>query len=373
MRYLSYALLLLGTIGCDGDSDAGLDGGATDAAARDASSPLDGASPTDAEAPDAAAPVDAGESADAGSVVNPSVPLVREITFEQPDGTNGWSDSDRVIFNWQDAATGRDRVPDAFVRGATGINVPDVATDIAYRGSRSVLLTMQPWGSRSTFRTDLEMVGDVNADPPLSRLFHQGDTHMVGFAMRIEHASADLSGGGFQLMMQYHNSNPARAGYGTSNNPALSMLRANDTDLQFALRDNRPGGERLNTFEAIPGGVRAGQWVRWVVKTRFNNFDSGENGLVEVWSATGRDPLAMHFRVDDRPLGYAYENPAHTYEIIMFDMYGSPRQDDARVYVDEIRIVDGDHDPSVVDPLSWGSYQHVLNQPYDDDLSAPVP
>ena len=269
MRYLSWALVVFSSLGCGG-ADARLDGGAPDAAPGDASRPLDAASPTDGATPtDGAAPGDARIDAggDAGRVVNPSVSLVREITFEQPDGTNGWSDSESLIFNWRHAATGRDRVPDAFVRAATGINVPDIATDVAYRGDRSVRLTMQPWSSASSFRTDLEMVGDVTADPPVSRLFHQGETHMVGFAMRIEHASVDLGGGGFQLMMQYHNNNPARAGYGTTNNPALSMLRTNDTDLTFALRDNRPGGERLSTFEAIPGGVRAGQWVRWVVKT----------------------------------------------------------------------------------------------------------
>lgn len=322
----------------------------------------------DAPSTEDAGTTDAG--ADGGVRTNPAVTLIREITFEQPDGTDGWSDPASVIFDWQDHPTGRDRVPGAFVRVAGGINVPALSDTLAYRGARSARLTMQPWSSPDTFRTDMEMIGDVTASPPIGRTFPQGTTVLVGFAMRIEHTT--MLGGGFQLMHQYHNNNPARAGYGTTNNPALSLLRSNDTDMSVALRDNRPGGERLNTFESIPGGVRAGQWVRWVFKTRFANFDSGENGLVEVYSAVGDEPLTMHFRVDDRPLGYAYENPAHTYELIMFDMYGSPRQDDAVVYFDEIRIAEGDLDPSVVDPIHWVSYQHVLNAPYDADLLEPT-
>lgn len=314
----------------------------SDAAIRDASSP-DGGAPRS----------------------NPDVELIREITFEQSDGTDGWTDSPSVIFNWQSASTGRANVPGAMVRMATGINLPTVVNDVVYRGDGAVRLVMQDWG-RETFRQDIEMVGNNGASPSVDRRFLQGETHVVGFAMRIEHAS--YPGGGFQLYHQYHNGSPPTAGYGVTNNPALSLLRVNDTDLQVALRDNRPGGERLNTFETIPGGVRAGQWVRWVFKTRFENYDSGENGLVEVWSAVGDEPLAMHVRVDDRPIGYSYANPDHAYETINFDMYGAPLQEDAAVYVDEVRIADGDIDVDSVDPINWVSYQHPLNQPFNGDL-----
>ncbi|MEM9074009.1 MAG: heparin lyase I family protein, partial [Myxococcota bacterium] len=304
---------------------------------------------------------------DSGVVTNPDVTLVRELTFEQVPGTNGWSSPEDVFFKWTDflSGTGRDRVPDPMVRAAGGINIPDIS-DVAYRGSRSAMFTMKPWSGRSASRTDLEMVGNVTGDPAVSRFFPQGETHLVGFAMRIEHAT--WPGGGFQLMHQYHNTAAPKAGYGITNNPALSLLRRNNDDLMVIARDNRPGGERLNTTHEIPGGVRAGQWVRWVFKTRFNNFDSGENGLIEVWSAVGDEPLELHFRVDDRPLGYTYADPANNYETIVFDCYGEPRQEEARVYFDEIRIAKGDLDPSVVDPLSWRSYQHPLNQPFNDDL-----
>ncbi len=307
----------------------------------------------------------AGSGGSAGKP-NPNVQLIREITFEQPSGTNGWSDSPEVVFNWQQHATGRDRVPDAFVRMAGGINLPDVNSDVVYRGKKSVLFTMKNYNG-STWRTDVEMVGDVNASPPLSRLFPQRETHVVGFAMRVEHPT--YPGGGFQLMHQYHNGNPPKAGYGITNNPAVALMRKNDTDLQVVIRDNRPNGERLQEFVDLPGAVRAGQWVRWVFKTHFSNFDDGQNGFIEVYSAVGTDPLKLHFRVDNRSIGYVYENPAHNYEAVIFDLYGSPLQPEGKVYMDEIRAAKGDLDASVVDPISWSSYQHPLNQPYDADLT----
>jgi hypothetical protein len=142
------------------------------------------------------------ESADSSDVEedtaehqNPAVELVRELTFEQPDGTNGWSDPAGVVFNWQDHPTGRHLVPDAQVRGATGINPPDISTTVAYRGERSAHFTMKPW-SGSTYRTDMEMLGNRNASPPIERVFHQGTTHLVGFAMRIEHATFDKQSSG---------------------------------------------------------------------------------------------------------------------------------------------------------------------------------
>ncbi|MEM9863050.1 MAG: hypothetical protein AAF938_15755 [Myxococcota bacterium] len=311
--------------------------------------------------------VDEGSSdaslTDGGNEVNPDVELTREITFEQPDGTNGWEDSSSVIFNWRTASIGRDRVPDARVRMATSINVPTVVNDVTYRGDRAVRLVMEGWSSPQSFRQDLELIG--NTSNGVDRRFRQGETHVVGFAMRIEHAT--WPGEGFQLYHQYHNPGPPKEGYGSTLNPAVSLVRTSNTDLSVILRDNRPGGERLNTTHRIEGGVRAGLWVRWVFKTRFANFDSGENGLVEVWSAEGREPLTMHFRVNDRPVGYAYEDD-RDFEVVIFDMYGRPFQEDATVYIDEIRVADGDLDPSVVDPIRWTNYQHPLNHPHNDDL-----
>lgn len=367
-------LMVLALFGCGDDSDssdASLDAPSSDASGVQDAESVDGSdssldvdSGTDDVGVEDATFTDSGP--DAGRS-NPSVELIREVTFEQPDGTAGWSDSASVIFNWQEAATGRDRVPDAFVRLTGGINIPDVVSDVAYRGSRSVRMTMKPWSSASSFRTDLELAGDINADPPIERRLFPGEVHLVGFAMRIEHTTVPSSG--FQLYHQYHNNSPAREGYGTTNNPAVSLLRLNNDDMSVAIRDNRPGNERLSETETIVGGVRPGQWVRWVFKTRFANFDSGESGLVEVYSAVGNEPLTMHFRVDDRPVGYVYEDPDDYYELCVIDMYGSPLQEDAAVYFDEYRIAEGDLDPSVVDPISWVSYQHPLNQPYDADLS----
>ncbi|MEM9861046.1 MAG: hypothetical protein AAF938_05495 [Myxococcota bacterium] len=376
------AIALLVFLGCgdDDSADARLDlrvrdDGAVDTAVEDMAAREDvgpdGSMDGGVDQRSADDAVEVGEDADMLDMArdsallreNPDVELVREITFEQPDGTNGWGDAASLLFNWRFASTGRDRVPDAMLRMATGINVPSVVSDVTYRGEGAAMLVMEDWG-QDTFRQDIEMVGDL--DSGVDRRFRQGETHVVGFAMRIEHAT--YAGGGFQLYHQYHNSNPAKAGYGITNNPAVSLLRASNDDLTVAIRDNRPGGERLNTFERIEGGVRAGQWVRWVWKTRFANFDSGDNGLLEVWSAVGDEPLQMHFRVDDRPIGYVYENPADGYETINFDCYGTPMQADAAVYVDEVRIVDGDVDPSTVDPINWVGYQHPLNQPHDEDL-----
>ena len=324
-------------------SDAAQDGNVADSVAPDATQP-------DAEKPDAPA------------TQNPNVALIRELSFEQPPGTNGWADPAEVVFNWSKHPTGRDKVPDAFVRGAGGINVPSVASGIAYKGKQSTLFTMLPWSNASSFRTDLEMVGNAS----LPRTFPHGKTQVVGFAMRIEHSSYS---GSFQLYHQYHNGAPKKPGYGVVANPALSLLRVNDTDLAIAVRSNLPNGKREDTTFSMPNTVRAGQWVRWVFKTRFENHDSGKNALVEVYSAVGNEPLTMHLRVDDRPMGYVYENPAHSYEVVIFDLYGSPQDPNAKMYLDEVRIVAGDHPAAAVDPISWVSYQHPLNQAYDPDLA----
>ena len=299
--------------------------------------------------------------ADGAAKTNPNVTLIRELTFEQPPGTNGWKDPKDVVFNWQLHPTGRHNVPDAFIRAAGGINIPTLATGIAYRGKKSVLFTLQPWTSPSTFRTDIEMVGNAK----LSRTFSQGKTHVVGFAMRIEHAAYS---GNFELYHQYHNGAPPKVGYGKVNNPALSLLRKNNTDLSVAVRANLPNGARQDSFFTLTNAVRAGKWVRWVFKTRFENFDSGKKALVEVYSAVGSEPLKMHLRVDDRPMGYVYENPDHNYEVVVFDLYGSPLNKDAKMFLDEVRIAEGDHPASTVDPINWASYQHPLNQPYNSDL-----
>ena len=152
----------------------------------------------------------------------------------------------------------------------------------------------------------------------------------------------------------------------------MSLIRSseNDDDLLVIARHNRPNGERGSQTIQIPNGVRAGQWVRWVFKTRFLPYGSDEPGFVEVWSAVDDGPLVMHGRVEG-PMGYVYEDPSHAYETVQFDCYGTPFQEDAVVHLDEVRIVDGDLPASVVDPLSWVTYVHPLNQPHNQDLSRP--
>ncbi len=272
--------------------------------------------------------------------------MLHELTFEQHDGHNGWYNPSGVIFKWGKLGFSRDSVEDARIRGAGGINLPEISTDTAYNGMRSLLATARH--DRGNGRVGLELVGNEAEGTP--RELEYEEDYWIGFAMRNDIPTFDTD---WELYHQFHNNSEAQEGYGTTNNPLISLLRKDDDSYQVMIRANLPGGERIQKLVGdFP--VHLGTWDRFVWHVRLSNPEAGQpTGIVELYQGTGDGLMKKVVSEHGLRVGYRYRVPVQSASAVWM-VYHGPYEPNRTVYFDDIRVYQSpDHALSIVDPKSY--------------------
>lgn len=277
----------------------------------------------------------------------PGLTLWREVTFEQPNGFNGWTNPSGVITDAY--GDGRDGIDDAFMRMGWSGGPAIRSSEQAFNGGWAAKFIPAKDGVKG--RCELEPLGN-NAEGVERGLDH-GVTYWLGYAF---YNASPQQHSSWEINFQLHNSGPEKSGYGSTANPSIALMRNSDSTYQVAYRSNGPGGSRPEDFiGSIP--VAANAWQRFVWKIKEHNPDGAGSpqGVLGLWTGGASGALTKHFELTGIQLGYVYADPQQQdAQVPKFGVYHGALDGSRLAYGDDFRIsADPAADQHSVDPLTY--------------------
>jgi hypothetical protein len=254
------------------------------------------------------------QASDIGTVITPSaigavekaalnierqaIEYVAQVNFEEPNGYNGWSNPDSVIFMYGGVTNySREIVEDAEFRMNydSAIAAPVVTDEWSRTGTKSAKFESAPDGPLKA-RCEAATCGTYYA----SRRLLTNVRYLWGFSLKFAPSAATFGGPNDPLWELYNqcsgNSTP-KTGWGLSGNPIYALERASATELKLVTRYNKDDGTTETIF-SDPFTIDLDGHNDFIVEFLWNN----SGGYVVVY--LNRNKVAEY----RGRLGYVYDN-----------------------------------------------------------------